>query len=316
MINDSRTQGPAGLDRGLGRGRADQRPSAGQHHTTTLTQPTYCASSKATGHGAEGGSTSRSEVFNYNGMLVRAPRFSSALGLVRRACPLSAETKIKAVATFSILGNLIAEVAGDKVALSVLVGPDMDAHAYQPRPTDARALRRCQVLVSNGLGFEGWINRLAKAAPFTGPFGRGLGRRRRLFPQARPRPFPRTRTRSALLAGRPARPHLLCQHRQGPRRTPTRRTPPIIASAPSRSTGAWSSSTPGEGRDRQGAWPTSAGAIAGPRFVSLFLQRLWRAVSVAARLRNYQQRSPLARDVAMLIREARAQRIKACSSRT
>lgn len=102
----------------------------------------------------------------YNGMLVRAALLF-ALGLFA-ALPASAETKIKAVATFSILGNLIAEVAGDKVALSVLVGPDMDAHAYQPRPTDARALADAQVLVSNGLGFEGWIDRLAKAAPFKG----------------------------------------------------------------------------------------------------------------------------------------------------
>ena len=102
----------------------------------------------------------------YNGMLVRAALLF-ALGLFA-ALPASAETKIKAVATFSILGNLIAEVAGDKVALSVLVGPDMDAHAYQPRPADARALADAQVLVSNGLGFEGWIDRLAKAAPFKG----------------------------------------------------------------------------------------------------------------------------------------------------
>lgn len=102
----------------------------------------------------------------YNGMLVRAALLF-ALGLFA-ALPASAETKIKAVATFSILGNLIAEVAGDKVGLFVLVGPDMDAHAYQPRPTDARALADAQVLVSNGLGFEGWIDRLAKAAPFKG----------------------------------------------------------------------------------------------------------------------------------------------------
>ena len=85
------------------------------------------------------------------------------------ALPASAQAPpIKAVATFSILGDLLAEVAGDKVELSVVVGPDIDAHAYQPRPTDARALAEAKVLVSNGLGFEGWIDRLAKAAPFKG----------------------------------------------------------------------------------------------------------------------------------------------------
>lgn len=88
--------------------------------------------------------------------------------LLAVALPASAQAPIKAVATFSILGDLLAEVAGDKVELSVVVGPDIDAHAYQPRPSDARALADAKVLVSNGLGFEGWIDRLAKAAPFKG----------------------------------------------------------------------------------------------------------------------------------------------------
>jgi zinc/manganese transport system substrate-binding protein len=99
-------------------------------------------------------------------MLRRAFLLTPALLAV--ALPASAQAPIKAVATFSILGDLLAEVAGDKVELSVVVGPDIDAHAYQPRPTDARALADARVLVSNGLGFEGWIDRLAKAAPFKG----------------------------------------------------------------------------------------------------------------------------------------------------
>lgn len=99
-------------------------------------------------------------------MLRRAFLLTPALLAV--ALPASAQAPLKAVATFSILGDLLAEVAGDKVELSVVVGPDIDAHAYQPRPTDARALADAKVLVSNGLGFEGWIDRLAKAAPFKG----------------------------------------------------------------------------------------------------------------------------------------------------
>ncbi len=99
-------------------------------------------------------------------MLRRAFLLTPTLLVV--ALPASAQAPIKAVATFSILGDLLAEVAGDKVELSVVVGPDIDAHAYQPRPTDARALADAKVLVSNGLGFEGWIDRLAKAAPFKG----------------------------------------------------------------------------------------------------------------------------------------------------
>jgi zinc/manganese transport system substrate-binding protein len=84
------------------------------------------------------------------------------------ATPAWAEGKLKVVATFSILGDLVAEVGGDKVDVAVLVGPDADAHTYQPRPSDARTLAGAAVLVSNGLGFEGWIDRLAEAAAFKG----------------------------------------------------------------------------------------------------------------------------------------------------
>jgi zinc/manganese transport system substrate-binding protein len=82
--------------------------------------------------------------------------------------PALADPRLKVVATFSILGDLVREVGGDQVDLVTLVGPDADAHTYQPRPTDARTLAGAQVLVSNGLGFEGWIDRLAEAAGFKG----------------------------------------------------------------------------------------------------------------------------------------------------
>jgi zinc/manganese transport system substrate-binding protein len=96
-------------------------------------------------------------------------RFFSLLAvLLAVAAPASAQEKLKVVATFSILGDLVANVGGDKVDVAVLVGPDADAHTYQPRPSDARTLAAAQVLVSNGLGFEGWIDRLAEAANFKG----------------------------------------------------------------------------------------------------------------------------------------------------
>ena len=99
-------------------------------------------------------------------------RLFLAAVLLIAAVPASAQSppraKIKVVATFSILADLVGEVGGDRVDLSVLVGADTDAHAYQPKPADARTLADAQALVSNGLGFEGWIDRLAKAAPFKG----------------------------------------------------------------------------------------------------------------------------------------------------
>lgn len=95
-------------------------------------------------------------------------RLLLAAALLLAALPALAEPRFKVVATFSILGNLAAEVGGERIDLATLVGADVDAHTYQPKPSDARTLAAARALVSNGLGFEGWIDRLGKAAPFTG----------------------------------------------------------------------------------------------------------------------------------------------------
>ena len=90
------------------------------------------------------------------------------LAALLAAAPAAAEPRLKVVATFSILADLVREVGGDAVEIVTLVGPDSDAHTYQPKPGDARSLAGAKVLVSNGLGFEGWIDRLAEAASFKG----------------------------------------------------------------------------------------------------------------------------------------------------
>ena len=75
---------------------------------------------------------------------------------------------LKVVASFSILGDLVREVGGGRVQLVVLVGADQDTHVYQPKPSDLRAVAAADVLVTNGLGFEGWMDRMAEAAGFKG----------------------------------------------------------------------------------------------------------------------------------------------------
>ncbi|RJF83568.1 metal ABC transporter substrate-binding protein [Azospirillum cavernae] len=76
---------------------------------------------------------------------------------------------VKVVATFSILGDLVRQIGGDEVAVTTLVGPDGDAHVYEPTPADARALGAANLVVANGLGMEGWIDRLVKASGYKGP---------------------------------------------------------------------------------------------------------------------------------------------------
>jgi len=74
----------------------------------------------------------------------------------------------RVVATFSILGDMVDRIGGDHIELTTLVGPDGDAHVYQPTPQDARAVSEADVLIINGLEFEGWLERLTEAANFDG----------------------------------------------------------------------------------------------------------------------------------------------------
>ncbi len=79
-----------------------------------------------------------------------------------------AADKLKVVATFSILGDLSQRVAGDHATIISLVGPDGDAHVFEPGPRESAALAGADVLVANGLGFEPWLERLSEAAGFKG----------------------------------------------------------------------------------------------------------------------------------------------------
>ena len=84
--------------------------------------------------------------------------------------PASAESEgpIRVVATFSILGDMVSRIGGEHVAVTTLVGPDGDTHVYRPTPADARAVSEADVLVVNGLDFEGWLDRLIETADFGG----------------------------------------------------------------------------------------------------------------------------------------------------
>jgi zinc/manganese transport system substrate-binding protein len=94
-----------------------------------------------------------------------------ALAITLLGLPASAQAadKIKAVASFSILGDMVKEVGGDRVEVTTLVGPDGDAHVYEPTPADAKNLAASNILFVNGLGFEGWMERLEKSSGFKGP---------------------------------------------------------------------------------------------------------------------------------------------------
>jgi zinc/manganese transport system substrate-binding protein len=75
-----------------------------------------------------------------------------------------ADDRINAVVTFSILGDLVRNVGGDRLEVTTLVGPNGDAHVYEPSPADARRLAAARIVFMNGLGFEGFMPRLIKAS--------------------------------------------------------------------------------------------------------------------------------------------------------
>jgi zinc/manganese transport system substrate-binding protein len=70
----------------------------------------------------------------------------------------------KVVATFSILGDLVHNVAGDKVELVTLVGPDSDAHVYEPKPQDTAAIADAAAIFEIGIGLEQWLDKLYKSS--------------------------------------------------------------------------------------------------------------------------------------------------------
>ena len=83
--------------------------------------------------------------------------------------PAAAQDKLHVAATFSILGDVVKSIGGDRVDVTMLVGPNADAHVFSPSPADARKLAAAKLIVMNGLGYEGWIDRLVKASGSKAP---------------------------------------------------------------------------------------------------------------------------------------------------
>jgi len=79
------------------------------------------------------------------------------------------EPRIAVVATFTILADMVSNVGGDRVVVTSVVGPDSDAHQFSPTPGDAKAIASANVVFVNGLGFEGWLDKLIAASGYQGP---------------------------------------------------------------------------------------------------------------------------------------------------
>jgi zinc/manganese transport system substrate-binding protein len=92
----------------------------------------------------------------------------AALTLVTLVSGAAADGKVKVVASFSVMADLVRQVGGEHVEVSSLVGPNTDMHGFQPSPSDVKRLADAQLVVINGLGLEGWADRLVKSANYRG----------------------------------------------------------------------------------------------------------------------------------------------------
>ena len=95
---------------------------------------------------------------------------ASATALALLSAPAHAADPLPVTASFSILGDLVRVVGAERVAVTTLVGPDEDAHVFEPKPSDVKTILGSKLLVTNGLGFEPWAGKLAKSAGYKGEF--------------------------------------------------------------------------------------------------------------------------------------------------
>src|SRR6266446_5138927 len=84
--------------------------------------------------------------------------------VVTSAGGVRAQDRVNVVTSFSILGDFVKNVGGERVSVTTLVGPDGDVHVYTPAPADAKKIADAKLVVINGLGLEGWLSRLVQSA--------------------------------------------------------------------------------------------------------------------------------------------------------
>jgi zinc/manganese transport system substrate-binding protein len=102
---------------------------------------------------------------NRRQLFAAAAAFAAMLG---SAAGAQAAAPMKVSASFSIIGDMVKEVSGNRVEVFTFVGPNGDAHVYEPTPADAKELSESKILFINGLGLEGWMTRLENSSGFKG----------------------------------------------------------------------------------------------------------------------------------------------------
>jgi zinc/manganese transport system substrate-binding protein len=114
--------------------------------------------------------TIRRKAQKEDAMLTRRQALAAtALAALFAASGARAQDRLNVIASFSILGDFVKNVGGDRVEVATLVGPNGNAHVYAPSPGDAKKVADAKLVFVNGLGFEGWLERLVKASGTKAP---------------------------------------------------------------------------------------------------------------------------------------------------
>lgn len=83
--------------------------------------------------------------------------------------PAAAAERLNVVASFSVIADIARQIGSDHVSVKSLIPPETDPHAWQPRPRDVQRLAEADLVIVNGLGLEGWLNRAVAASGYRGP---------------------------------------------------------------------------------------------------------------------------------------------------
>jgi len=93
----------------------------------------------------------------------------SFLALCGSAAGAAERKTISVLTSFTVLADMTKNIGGDAITVKSLVGPNGDVHAFEPTPSDAKALNQASLVVVNGLALEGWVERLIKTSGYKGP---------------------------------------------------------------------------------------------------------------------------------------------------
>ncbi len=88
----------------------------------------------------------------------------SSLAIVAALLSSPVQSKPLAVATTTMIHDLVSQIGGDKIDVQGILAPGSDPHTYKPVPGDARLIANAQIVFRNGLKLEGWMDKLVENA--------------------------------------------------------------------------------------------------------------------------------------------------------